>query len=138
MEHSALYAFVLRSPCRLGKACCEACPSRLVIVVVTLTRMIKSVATEQAPVTLELRTTPGKKHKPRVVHAYMVHSFQNRQIYPLEGFIVSTHKLSCPTSPTPPPAPHPRSLLIKTKPLRPSKLSPSLTGYSTDRIYLIN
>ena len=32
--------------------------------------IIKSVVTGQAPVTLELRNTPGKKHKPKVVHAY--------------------------------------------------------------------
>ena len=34
-----------------------------VVVVLTLTRIIKSVVTGQAPVTLELRNTPGKKHK---------------------------------------------------------------------------
>ena len=34
-----------------------------VVVVLTLTRRIKSVVTGQAPVTLELRNTPGKKHK---------------------------------------------------------------------------
>ena len=32
-------------------------------VVLTLTRIIKSVVTGQAPVTLELRNTPEKKHK---------------------------------------------------------------------------
>ena len=31
----------------------------------------------------------------------LVHSFQNRQIYPLEELVVSTHKLSCPTRPPP-------------------------------------
>ena len=37
-----------------------------VVVVVTLTCIIKSVVTGQAPVTLELRNTPGKKtHNPR-------------------------------------------------------------------------
>ena len=30
---------------------------------------IKSVVTEQAPVTLELRNIPGKQHEPKVVHA---------------------------------------------------------------------
>ena len=35
----------------------------VVVVVLTLTRIIKSVVTGQAPVTLELRNTPGKKHK---------------------------------------------------------------------------
>ena len=34
-----------------------------IVVVLTLTRIIKSVVTGQAPVTLELRNTPGKKHK---------------------------------------------------------------------------
>ena len=42
----------------------------VVFVVLTLTRIIKSVVTEQAPVTLELRNTPAKKHKkPKAVHA---------------------------------------------------------------------
>ena len=37
-----------------------------VVVVLTLTRIIKSVVTGQAPVTLELRNTPGKNtHNPR-------------------------------------------------------------------------
>ena len=44
----------------------------VVVVVFTLTRIIKSVVTGQAPVTLELRNTLGKKHKqPKVVHAYI-------------------------------------------------------------------
>ena len=34
-----------------------------VVVVLTLTRIIKSVVTGRAPVTLEWRNTPGKKHK---------------------------------------------------------------------------
>ena len=38
----------------------------LVVVVPTLTRIIESVVTGQAPVTLELRNTPGKNtHNPR-------------------------------------------------------------------------
>ena len=42
------------------------------VVVLTLTRIIKSVVTGQAPVTLELRNTLGKKQKqPKVVHAYI-------------------------------------------------------------------
>ena len=42
------------------------------VVVLTSTRIIKSVFTEQASVTLELSNTPGKKkHKPKVVHAYI-------------------------------------------------------------------
>ena len=37
----------------------------VVVVVLTLTRIIKSVVTGQAPVTLELRNTPGKNtHNP--------------------------------------------------------------------------
>ena len=44
----------------------------VVVVVFTLTRIIKSVVTGQAPVTLELRKTPGKTHtQPKVVHAYI-------------------------------------------------------------------
>ena len=35
----------------------------VVVVVLTLTRIIKSVVTGQAPVTLERRNTPGKEHK---------------------------------------------------------------------------
>ena len=44
-----------------------------VVVVLTLTRIIKSVVTAQAPVTLELaRNTPDKTHKqPKVVHPYI-------------------------------------------------------------------
>ena len=44
----------------------------VVVVVLTLTRIIKSMVTGQAPVTLELRNTPGKTHtQPKVVHAYI-------------------------------------------------------------------
>ena len=40
--------------------------------VLTLTRIIKSVVAEQAPVTLELRNTPGKNtNRPKVVLAYI-------------------------------------------------------------------
>ena len=40
---------------------------------------------------------------------------------------------------TPPSPPlQPRSLLIKTRPPRPSKLRPPLSGYSTHRIHLTN
>ena len=43
-----------------------------VVVVPTLTRIIKSVITGQAPVTMPLRNTPGKTtNKPIVVHAYV-------------------------------------------------------------------
>ena len=49
----------------LGTGC--RMPDRLIIivavvVVLTLTRIIKSVVTGQAPVTLELRNPPGKTH----------------------------------------------------------------------------
>ena len=42
----------------------EWSPGRFVVVavVLTLTRIVKSVVTGQAPVTLELRNTPGKTH----------------------------------------------------------------------------
>ena len=45
----------------------------VVVVVLTLTRIIKSVVTGQAPVTLELRNTPGKNTHTtlKVVHAYI-------------------------------------------------------------------
>ena len=43
----------------------------VVVVVLTLTRIIKSVVTGQAPVTLELRNTPRKNTQPKVVHAYI-------------------------------------------------------------------
>ena len=49
-------------------------PRVVVVVVLTLTRIIKPVVTGQAPVTLELRNTPEKKknaNKPKVVHAYV-------------------------------------------------------------------
>ena len=43
-----------------------------VVVVLTLARTINSVVTGQAPVTLELRNTPGKtKNKRKVVQAYI-------------------------------------------------------------------
>ena len=56
--------------------------SSIVVVVLTLTRIVKSVLTRQAPVTLELRYTPGKKHKENKggsLHAYIradaIHAF---------------------------------------------------------------
>ena len=39
-----------------------ACTVVVVVVVLTLTRIIKSAVTGQAPVTPELRNTPGEKH----------------------------------------------------------------------------
>ena len=43
-----------------------------------------------------------------------MHSFHNRQICPLKGFIVSAHRLSCLRSPAPPP-PSPAALpLVQT------------------------
>ena len=51
----------------------------VVVVVLTLTRIIKSVVTGQAPVTLEWRNTPRKKTqtKPKVVHAYIIFDATN-------------------------------------------------------------
>ena len=43
----------------------------VVVVVLTLTRIIKSVVIGQAPVTLEMRNTPGKNTHNQVVHAYI-------------------------------------------------------------------
>ena len=44
----------------------------VVVVVLTLTRIIRSVVTRHAPVTLELRNTPRKTHtQAKVVHAYV-------------------------------------------------------------------
>ena len=47
-----------------------------VVVVLTLTRIIKSVVTGRAPVTLELRNTPGKNtNNPRwYTHTFVYHS----------------------------------------------------------------
>ena len=72
-------------PRQVGSACCHLAARRasflsggqieqvllvVVVVVLTLTRIFKSVVTGQAPVTLELRNTPGKTHtQPKVVHA---------------------------------------------------------------------
>ena len=51
----------------------------VVVVVLTLTRIIKSVVTGQAPVTLELRSTPGKNtHNPR----WYTHISQQTQFMP--------------------------------------------------------
>ena len=48
------------------------CTIQPALVVLTLTRIIKSVVTGQAPFTLELRNTPGKTHtQPKVVHAFI-------------------------------------------------------------------
>ena len=59
---------------RVGNRLHDRCSPKVVFVVVvlTLTRIIKSVVTGQAPVTLELRNTPGKTDtQPKVVHAYI-------------------------------------------------------------------
>ena len=50
----------------------HSCCTAVVDVVLTLTRIIKSVVTGQAPVTLELRNTLGENtNYPKVVHAYI-------------------------------------------------------------------
>ena len=60
----------------IRRALKSPCPGILTaivdVAVLTLTRTIKSVVTGQAPVTLELRNTPGKKNtnKPKLVHMY--------------------------------------------------------------------
>ena len=48
-----------------------------VVVVLTLTRIIKSVVTGQAPVTLELRNTPGKKTRTTRGSTRIYHSWRN-------------------------------------------------------------
>ena len=72
----------------------------VVVVVLTLTRIIKSVVTGQAPVTLELRNTPGRKHKPKVVHAYItadaIHA-PTRNMYKVKSG-VNTYHVQCPPS----------------------------------------
>ena len=49
----------------------------VVVVVLTLTRIIKSVVTGQAPVTLELRNTLGKKHEQTKGGTRIYHSWRN-------------------------------------------------------------
>ena len=45
----------------------------VVVVVLTLTRITKSVVTGQAPATLEWKNTPGKKQsKPKVLHVHIL------------------------------------------------------------------
>ena len=45
----------------------------LVVVILTLTRIIKSLVAGHAPVSLELRNTPGKKHKAKSgTRAYII------------------------------------------------------------------
>ena len=46
----------------------------VVVVILTLTRIIKSLVTGQAPVTLELRNTPGEKHKQTTGGTRIYHS----------------------------------------------------------------
>ena len=72
MYHQKVYAdgdLVGRAAPAVPGSCTSSVPMRTAVVL-TLTHIIKSVVTGQAPVTLELRNTPGKKHKPKVVHAY--------------------------------------------------------------------
>ena len=44
-----------------------------------------------------------------------MHSLQNRQVLPLEGFVVSALILSCPSPPSPPPDPSCSNALPKIK-----------------------
>ena len=56
-------------------------------------------------------------------HDKLMHSFHNRQICSLKGFIVYAHELSCPSRPpSPPPNPLP---LVQTKASTPLKAPPS-------------
>ena len=58
-----------------------------VVVVLTLTRMIKSVVTGQAPVSLEMENTLNKNpSKPKVVHAW-------KNIYTMAPHDAGTHVL---------------------------------------------
>ena len=62
--HLRKLCVILRSRVLLGMSSSRV----VVVVVVTLTRIIKSVVTRQAPVTLGYRNTPGKNtntHNPR-------------------------------------------------------------------------
>ena len=74
----------INSPCmRTSSPACVLCPAIIVVVVVvvvlTLTRIIRSVVTGQAPVTLELRNTPGKNtHNP----SWYTHISQLTQFMP--------------------------------------------------------
>ena len=74
--HSYAMPLMVRSMLGLGNT--RACAALrfsprtcwVVVAVLTLTRIIKSVVTGQAPVTLELRNTPMKNtNKPKVVYA---------------------------------------------------------------------
>ena len=57
-------------------------PRYIVVAVLTLTRIIiKSVVTGQAPVTLELRNTPGKKHKQTKGGTRIYHSWRNSYLH---------------------------------------------------------
>ena len=64
------------------------------------------------------------------IHDNLMHSLHNHHIYPLGGFIVSTHRLSCPArfslSPTPPASPPPRTR------------RPLVTGCTTYRMCMIS
>ena len=51
----------------------------VVVVVLTLTRIIKSVVPGQIPVTLKLRNNPGKKHKQTKACMYVVLSVTHKK-----------------------------------------------------------
>ena len=68
------------------------------------------------------------------IHDKLMHSFHNRQICPLKGFIVSAHRLSRPTRHPP------RPLLFNPGRYALRKLRPPVTVYTNNRIhfYLID
>ena len=53
---------------------CNGATIVVVAVVLTLTRFIKSAVTDQAPATLEVRNTPGKKHEQTKIGTRICHS----------------------------------------------------------------
>ena len=56
-------------------ACTCSATKQIIVIVIALTRIIKSAVTEQAPATLESRKNPREKlkNKPKVVHVCIYH-----------------------------------------------------------------
>ena len=65
------------------------------VVLLTLTRIIKSVVTGQAPVTLELRNTPGKKTQTTQGGTRIYHSWRNSCVYQKHIKVKSGVRLRC-------------------------------------------